>query len=64
MSLLVGKHRIGKGCNERCLAVVAAMPEAEEGGEEAGDDEDGQQDDQRRREGRRGHADVALRHTI
>jgi hypothetical protein len=31
MALFVGKDRIGKGCNEGGFAVVAPMPEAEEG---------------------------------
>ncbi len=60
MALFVGKNRIGKGCNEGGFAVVAPMPEAEEGWEEAGDDEDGQKDDEGGREGRGRHADVAL----
>ncbi len=60
MALFVGKDRIGKGCNEGGFAVVAPMPEAEEGWEEAGDDEDGQKDDEGGGEGRGRHADVAL----
>ena len=52
MSLLVGKHRVDKCCDEAGVSVVAPVAEAEEGGEEAGDDEDGEQDDQGRGEGR------------
>ena len=61
MSLFVSEHGVCECCNEACLAVVAPVPQAEEGGEDAGDDEDRQQDDQRGREGGGGHADVALR---
>ena len=51
MSLLVGKHRVDKCCDETGVSVVAPVAEAEEGGEEAGDDEDGEQDDERGGEG-------------
>ena len=61
MSLFVSEHWVCECCNEACLAVVAPVPQAEEGGEDAGDDEDRQQDDQRGCEGGGGHTDVALR---
>ena len=60
MSLLVGKHRVDKCCDEAGVSVVAPVTEAEEGWEEAGDDEDGEQDDQGRGEGRCWHTDIAL----
>ena len=61
MALLVRKHGVGEGGDERGLAaVVGPVPEAEEGREEAGDDEDGEEDDERGGEGGRRHADVAL----
>ena len=47
----MGEDGVGEGGNEGDVAVVAAVPQAEEGRQEAGDDQDPQQDDQRCREG-------------
>jgi len=56
----VSKDWVGKGGDERRLAVERPVSQTEESGQQTRDDEDGQENDQGGGERRRRHADVSV----